>query len=67
MMRDSTSASMAWNDGEPSKPGHYLVVQEVGHMKYRFVRYWNGWVWHNPNSDKYGSIRFFMELPDFPC
>lgn len=55
-----------WFDGVPDRPGHYLVVQEISHKKYRFVRYWNGWVWHNPNADKYGDIKFFMSLPDFP-
>lgn len=60
---------MDWmeNDDPPQKPGHYLVCQESrDHRKYRFVRYWNGEVWHNVNEDQYGRVTHWMILPLFP-
>ncbi len=51
----------------PDESGHYLVAQEnEDHRKYRFVRYWNGSVWNNPNDHQYGQIIGWMELPEWP-
>ena len=52
----------------PKHPGHYLVCQETRetHRKYRFVRYWTGEHWHNPNEEQYGTIEWWCELIEFP-
>jgi hypothetical protein len=52
----------------PANPGHYLVYQEHKdqYHRYRFVRYWNGVVWNNANEEKYGVVKYWSELPDWP-
>jgi hypothetical protein len=52
----------------PNNPGHYLVYQEHDeqYRRYRFVRYWNGFVWNNVNEEKYGVVKYWSELPEWP-
>ena len=61
---------MSWTpmNYPPPQSGHYLVYQEhdEDHRRYRFVRYWNGQIWNNPNEEKYGSVRYWCPLPDLP-
>ena len=61
---------MSWTpiNYPPPQSGHYLVYQERedDYRRYRFVRYWNGQTWNNPNEEKYGTVRYWCALPALP-
>ena len=51
----------------PRQPGHYLVCHEgIEHRKYRFVKYWTGKEWYHSYEEKYGTITYWMNLPELP-
>jgi hypothetical protein len=58
-----------WNPAftVPINPGHYLILQQTNdHKKYRFVKYWNGFVWSNLDTVRYGEVTHWMDIPEFP-
>lgn len=50
----------------PTSPGRYLVAQQNGKMRYRWIRYFDGHEWSNAKLDQYGEIYAWTDLLPYP-